>query len=216
MTDLSTPEMQRIFKSVRRLDISLYIIMCLIMLSGIGLAVVGLTRVVGYANKMDWAQILYIVMLAATFVYSVIVLILNIRIRKPYREALLQYVADGFSGQAQVLEGGKNVEISIYLIGDRLAVAKQGAEDLIYFDLSSVKKYYNVCANVTSLVKKYLTAYYFANCTDGGYYSVVITDAINKKPKIIKVVEDGAPVKDCSKNKYIISGIIPYAKTENA
>lgn len=208
MTDLSSSEMQRIFKSIRRLNVCLYAVMLLIMLTGIALAVVGLTRVTGYYGVMDWAQITYIVMLAATFVYSVIVLIINLRTRKPYNEALTDYVAEGFKASGETLAGGKNVEISIYLIGDRLTVAKQGVEEPDYFDLTAVKKYYNVCAKITSLVKKYLTAYYSVNCESGGYYSVTVTDAINKKPKIAKVVENGAPVKDCSKNPFVVNGKI--------
>ena len=208
MTDLSSSEMQRIFKSIRRLNVCLYAVMLMIMLTGIALAVVGLTRVTGYYGVMDWAQITYIVMLAATFVYSIVVLILNLRTRKPYNDALTDYVAEGFEASGETLKGGKNVEISVYLIGDRLTVAKQGVEEPVYFDLTSVKKYYNVCAKITSLVKKYLTAYYSVNCTEGGYYSVTVTDAINKKPKIARVVENGAPVKDCSKNPFVVNGKI--------
>lgn len=200
--------MQRIFKSIRRLNVCLYAVMLLIMLTGIALAVVGLTRVTGYYGVMDWAQITYIVMLAATFLYSIVVLILNLRTRKPYNEALEAYVAEGFEASGEALKGGKNVEISVYLIGDKLTVAKQGEENLIYFDLVSVKKYYNVCAKITSLVKKYLTAYYCVNCESGGYYSVAITDAINNKPKIAKVAENGAPVKDVSKNPFVVNGKI--------
>lgn len=210
MTDLSSPEMQRIFKSVRRLNLSLYAVMLLIMLSGIGLAVVGLTGAIGYYGELDWAQITYIVMLAVTFAYAVAVLVLNLLTRKPYRNALCSYVAESFKGHESTLAGGKNVEVEIYLIGDRICVAKQGSEDLIYFDLSAVKRYYNVCAYAASLVKKYLTAYYCATCAKGGYYSVTVTEAINKKPKILKVVEKGAPAKDISKNPFIVNGYVSH------
>ena len=208
MTDLSSPQMQRICKSTQRLNVSLYIVMLLIMLSGIGLIVLMSTSLGDYYGGLDWAQITYIVLLALMFLYALAVFGLNLWIRKPYRSMIQAYVADTFAAHADILKGGKNVEISVYLIGDRLTVAKQGVEELIYFDLSSVKKYYSVCANVTSLVKKYLIAYYSANCAGDGYYSVAVTDSINKKNKVYRVVEGGAAVTDCAKNPFVKRGYI--------
>lgn len=204
--------MQRMFKSVQRLNFSLYVIMVLIMLSGIGLAVLMPTRFGDYYGGFDWAHITYIVMLAVTFIYAVAVLILNLWTRKPYRNALIAYVAETFAQNEDILKGGKNVEIELYFIGDRLTVAKQGSQELIYFDLSSIKNYYSVCSNLFSLVKKYLFAYYGANCKKDGYYSVAVTDAINKKPKVIKVVEGGETVKDCAKNPFVVRAFIAYEK----
>jgi len=208
MTDLSSPEMQRIFKSVRRLNVNLYAVMLLIIVSCIGLAVISLTGVIGYYGGLDWAHITYVVMLAATTVYAVIILILNLRTRKPYRDALCTYVAEIFSAHSETLKGGKNVEIETYLIGDRLCVAKQGSEDLIYFDLTAVKKYYNVCSAVFVLIKKYIAAYYTLTFEQGGYYSVTLTDAINGKPKIMRIVEGGAPAVKCDKNPFVANGYI--------
>lgn len=213
MTDLSSPQMQRIFKSVHRLNVSLYVVMVLIMLTGIGLGILMSTRFGDYYGGFDWAQITYIVMLGVTFLYALAVLGLNFWTRKPYRTTLVAFVAETYSAHEKTLCGGKNVEVSIYLIGDKITVAKQGEEDLIYFDISSVKNYYSVCAYISSLVKKYLWAYYWANAEKDGYYSVCIADAINKKSKVSKVIEGGKAVKDCSKNPFVKYG---YLSAEDA
>ncbi len=208
MTDLSSPQMQRLFKSVHRLNISLYVVMLLIMLSGIGLAALMTTRFGSYYGGLDWAQITYIVLLSVTFLYALVVLALNLLTRKPYKEAMCAYIAGALGSRSSILAGGKNVEISLYLIADRLCVAKQGSEELIYIDLAPVKGYYSVCSRIISLVKKYLTAYYTANVQTGGYYSVVITDVIGTKAKIHKVAEGGAAVCDCTRNPFVKEGYI--------
>ena len=55
MSELSSPHMQRIIRSVHRLNISLYAVMLLIMLSGVGLSVLMATRFGDYYGGFDWA-----------------------------------------------------------------------------------------------------------------------------------------------------------------
>ena len=208
MTDLSSPNMQRIFKSVHRLNVSLYIVMLLIMLSGIGLAVLMATRLGNYYGGLDWAQITYIVILGITFLFAIAVLALNLWTRKPYKSALATYVADTFAMHETVLKGGKNVEVEMYFIGDKLTIAKQGCEELIYFDLAPIRRYSGSCTYIFSLVKKYLYAYYGVNAKKDGYYSVAVTDAIGGKPRVFKAVEGGEATKDCAKNVFVVRGDI--------
>lgn len=212
MDKLSSPRMQRIFKSIRRLNISLYAVMLLLMLSGISLCVLMSTRFGNYYGGLDWAQIAYIVILAITFVYSAAVLILNLTTRKPYKAALRAYIASVFSAQEDILKGGADVEIAIYLLGDRLCVARQGEERLIYIDLSSVRNYYSVCSDIASLIKKYLAAYYGVNADGEGYRSAVIVNSAGGKAKAIKAVEGGAPVKDLARNPFVKYGYLHLHK----
>lgn len=206
--------MQQTIKSLRRLDTCLYAVLVLLLITCVSLNVFVALSAQNPGTGLSWAQILYIVVLSATLVYGVVMEVVIHRVRKPYVKDMQQFVTDTFEAHEDTLKGGKNVEVSIYLVGEKLTVAKQGSEDLIYFDLAPVKKSSNVCGFVLSLVKKYLSAYYVNNLADG-YYSVAVTDAVSK-PKVKKVIENGAPVKPKARNPFLKAADGEKTETEEA
>lgn len=199
MIDLSAPEMQATFKKLQRVSLATNIVMCVVAAACAGIAIWLSTVTRGY---VDWAVIMFYVLLALIPAYLIFILVWEFKVRKGYRETMRRYVAEGFEG-INILQGGRTAVIELSLAGDKLVVMREGRGEYAQFDLSPVKSYTSVCAYVVKCVKDYVCDYYYLAAKRGGAESVKLINNVNGKAKTYVYVEGGAPLKDRSKSYYV-------------
>lgn len=204
MIDLSAPEMQSTFKKLQRVSLVTNIVMCAVTVACVAIAVWLSTVTRGY---VDWAVILFYILLAAIPAYLIFILVWELKVRRSYRETMRTYVAEGFAG-SKLLHGGRTVEIELSLAGDKLVVMREGSGEYVQFDLAPVKSYTGVCAYIVRCAKKYVNDFYYLSAKRGETDDAVLHDRVKGKTKTFKIIVNGQPLKDRSNDRYIKNGTI--------
>lgn len=203
MTDISSHENQSIFKKKQRISFFTNILMGALIVVNAALAIWEFTAN-SKSSTFDWAQIVLIVVLCVVMAICTVFIVFQVKMLKPYRATVHNFVAESFEN-GKILQGAENADFEAVLVGDKLNVYKAGCEESVCLDLSPVKDYTSVCADIFDKVKKYLRAYYFVH---GGADNVTLCDKIGSKQKQYKIVENGSPVKNCAKSYFIKNGLI--------
>lgn len=211
MTDLSSPEIQAVFKKLQRTTIITNVIMCVVTVAAAGVAIWAST--LGPRDSTDWAEILFFVLIGLIFVYFCFVIVWEVRLRIKCKRYLCSFIAEGYATEPSLTAAG-DAAYELMLVGDKLTVmrtacqnsAANGADGkYIQFDLSCVKTFTGVCANLARYARDYLTAYYTVR---GGADEVKITDNIHGNAKIRTVVKGGTVCKQLFPNAFVKWGLI--------
>lgn len=201
MIDLSAPEMQATFKKLQRVSLVTNILMCVVAVACVTIAIWLSVIMRGY---VDWAVILFYILLALIPAYLVFILVWEFKVRRGYRETMRRYVAEGFK-KCKLLQGGRTSEVELSLAGDKLVVMRSGRGEYVQFDLSPVQSYTSVCAYITRCVKNYVCDYYYLAAKRGEVDEAKLVNNIQGKGKVHLFVEGGNPLKDRSKSYYVVT-----------
>lgn len=199
MTDLSSPEMQSIFKKLQRTTIVTNVIMVAITLAAAGVAIWAST--LGPRDSTDWAEIFFFILLGLIMAYLCFIIVWEFLLRIKNKRYLCTFISEGYRAVPELTAGG-DAKFELLLVGDKLTVMREGCEKYVQYDLSPVKSFTGVCANIVRLSKLYLVDFYCAQDTEGktltgtsGVNSVTLCDKVRGKNKILVIKEDGKPRK---------------------
>ncbi|MDE6075539.1 MAG: hypothetical protein K2G26_03795 [Clostridia bacterium] len=204
MIDLSAPEMQSTFKKLQRVSLITNVVMCVVTVACAAIAVWLSTITRGY---IDWAIILFYVLLALIPAYLIFILVWEFKVRKGYRETMHRYVAEGFDG-SRLLQGGSIANLELSIAGDNLVLMREGHGEYVQFNLSPVMLFSGVCGYIVKCIKDYVYDYYYLAAKRGEVTGVKLVNNIHGKAKTHPVVENGIPVKDREKSFYIKHGVL--------
>ncbi|MGN0813014.1 MAG: hypothetical protein ACI4MQ_05875 [Candidatus Coproplasma sp.] len=207
MTDLSSPEIQATFKSNRVATILTNLAMAVLAFLAAGLAIwvaVEKTRL----KLTDWSVWVFVALLAVIALLFAFVIVWELFFKRPYRRIVHRYIADNFDEHTAILQANGNAEFELSIVGDKLALFRQGCQEFVQFDLTHIKKYPNVCIYAEGLIKRYLTDYYALNGDTLGVTQVILTDKVHGRAKVKKLLTPEKGVKNSNNSFFISSGMI--------
>lgn len=202
MIDLSSPELQAIFKKLKRTSLFASIIMAAFTIGCATLAIWAAVTI-PKSKGMGWAETLFLVLLGVIVAFLLTIFIFEFVLHKPYMRTVYKYIAEGFEGADGILEGEYST-ISMMLAGDKLTVMREENGKVAQFDLSPVKSFTSVCSFIVSGAKRYICDYYFVN----GAKSVILKDSVRGKEKVKIIANETKKIKDRKNSYFIRSGII--------
>ncbi|MDE7087692.1 MAG: hypothetical protein K2O67_05830, partial [Clostridia bacterium] len=196
MIDLSSPEVQSACKKLQRTTLLTNVLMCLT--CAVALAITIWAATTAKQVRADWAQITFFVLLGLIAAYFVFIMILEFKMRKTFSGYICNYVAATFNSGKEILHCGTEGNFEVFLAGDKLTVMREGCAVAVQFDLSPIKQYAFACGNVLRRVKEFLRVYY--SVSPDRPQHVTVCDKVNKKEKVLTLIENGTPTKDTSKS----------------
>ncbi len=207
MIDLSSREEQTRFKRMQRVSLGTTLLMVAVTIVCASIAIwsaVNQSR----APEKGWAEILFIVLLCLIAVAGAGTLVWEIKNLKPFNASICRFVAQGFVQNEKLTECGEMATFNLFIAGDKLTVLREENGAAVQLDLTPVMPYANVCYSVVRRTREYLKGYYGLHAQSLGCVSAQLTDAVGRKPKTVKIVEDGLPYKPVNRNYFIKHGLI--------
>lgn len=207
MIDLSAREEQARFKRMQRVSLGTTLLMVAVTIVSASIAIwsaVNQSR----APEKGWAEILFIVLLCLIAAAGAVTLVWEIRNLKPFNASICTFVAQGFASNEKLTEGGEKATFNLFIAGDKLTVLREENGAAVQLDLTPVMPYANVCYSIVRRTREYLKGYYGLHAQSLGCVNAQLTDAVGRKPRVIKLVVDGQPCKPADRNYFVKHGLI--------
>lgn len=221
MKDFGDAEMDALLKRKKLCNEIGYVLFAILAVS----AVIAATLAKGaYENYLgqEWNLYLAALICAVTFLLVFIshIIFFVRRAGAALELAICKRVAAEFYNNAELLQGGRTVALSVTYEGDILTVSRaDGAlrpvevsgggivkdKNAVRFDISALRKVPAVYGAFGTRIWKFVAAYYAVN---GGVDSVTLTDNMGKKPVALTIVADGKTNANAQKNYFIKTGLV--------
>lgn len=206
MTDLSAPEVQSDLKKLQRTTIVTNAMMGVVTIVAASIAIWAGT-LKQWTDK-SWAEIFFFILLGMLAAYFVFVIVWEIKLRQKISAALHGVVADGFKERQSLFKSGSEAHFDISLAGDKLIVMREGCPEYAQLDLSPIKSFTGACSGMVRYATDYVRACCSLAAQKGEITQAYLTDSIRPKQKKYVLVENGAAVKDASKNYFVKHGMV--------
>ena len=140
------------------------------------------------------------------------------KVTRDLKSAVAAVIAEAFGQSEHILQGERNIELTISADGDILSVARKGykspvtisatggglkTDGNLQFDLQDLKRVGSAYSAAGDYIWQYLNAYYFKNGQTGQFENVSVDDRTADKPQILPLVQSGVPVQPNPKNVYM-------------